>query len=159
MTDKQPELLPCPFCGGKPLDKPVQMAHQPAHIRCSKCCCSMPVAQWNTRPSAQAIRDEAWNIIESVPKGRAVLVYYKNSLGKGRTVKASYIEKFTEEATEECDFGEYCEERDIYCWPEGWYEQIDNWDEFTGVAMSNIPTHWMPLPQPPQSTPDLESDK
>ena len=34
----------------------------------------------------------------------------------------------------------------------GWYECIDNWDDYTEVAIhEGEPTHWMPLPAPPQA--------
>lgn len=33
----------------------------------------------------------------------------------------------------------------------GWYECIDNWDEYSQVAINEgEPTHWMPLPTPPK---------
>lgn len=48
---------------------------------------------------------------------------------------------------EACD--EYDEERDDYLVNEGWYERIHNWDEYGAVSISDIVTHWMPLPDPP----------
>ena len=36
----------------------------------------------------------------------------------------------------------------------GWYESIDNWDEYTQVSIyQGEPTHWMPLPDPPKVAP------
>jgi len=32
----------------------------------------------------------------------------------------------------------------------GWYECINNWDDYTEVAIhEGEPSHWMPLPAPP----------
>lgn len=50
---------------------------------------------------------------------------------------------------EACD--EYDEERDDYLVNEGWYERIHNWDEYGAVSISDIVTHWMPLPEPPEA--------
>lgn len=93
-----------------------------------------------------------WQPIETAPKGIAILIYYKNSCDKGRTVKAEYIERWTTESDPESDNCEYSEEKDCYYTPEGWYEVIDNWDEFSSVAIcrSNTITHWMSLPEPPK---------
>lgn len=94
-----------------------------------------------------------WRPMEEAPVGVAVLVYYKNALGKGRTVKAVFVARYTEEADVEIEHSnlDYHEERDIYYLPEGWYEQIDNWDEFSAVQLQSTPTTWHPLPPPPAS--------
>lgn len=88
-----------------------------------------------------------WQTIETAPKAKAVLVYYKNSSDRDRVIKARFISKFTEENAEE--WAEYNEEKDEYYTPEGWYEMIDNWDEYESVKMYEIPTHWQFLPEPP----------
>ena len=90
-----------------------------------------------------------WLPIESAPKGKSILVHYTNSYGRGRTVKAYYIERFTEEASSDSENDEYNEDDDTYYTLPGWYEMIDNWDDYSAVAIHSDPTHWMLLPAPP----------
>lgn len=45
---------------------------------------------------------------------------------------------------------DYNEEADEYYFPEGWWEIIKNWDDYSCVAIEDTITHWMPLPQPPE---------
>ena len=95
-----------------------------------------------------------WQPIETAPKSQVVLVFYKTALGKGRIVKARYIEKYTEIEDEDYfeGFHEYSEEKDEYFYPEGWVEMVDNWEEFSSVPMHDQkPTHWMPLPEAPDA--------
>lgn len=55
--------------------------------------------------------------------------------------------------TETCVFSddidmEYDEETDEYYLPEGWWEVINNWDDYSFVAIGDFVTHWMPLTPP-----------
>jgi len=57
--------------------------------------------------------------------------------------------------TEVCNYSddidmEYDEETDEYYMPEGWWEVIKNWDDYSCVAIGDFVTHWMPLPEPPK---------
>jgi hypothetical protein len=90
-----------------------------------------------------------------LPKsGVTVLACYKNSLGKVRRIRANWIAEKTEEASSECEFGEYDEATDCYWTPEGWYECIDNWDEYSSIAVHEGQiTHWMPMPEDPYTAP------
>jgi hypothetical protein len=83
----------------------------------------------------------AWQPIESAPKtGRKVILFYKNRLHVGRTVIARWL---TDEQATEID-------GDGVGLEGGWYECIDNWDDFTEVAIhEGEPSHWMPFPAPP----------
>lgn len=59
----------------------------------------------------------------------------------------------TEHFTETCNYDdeidmEYNEEEDEYYMPEGWWEVIKNWDDYSCVAIADHVTHWMPLPKP-----------
>lgn len=66
------------------------------------------------------------------------------------TVVGKYIEKFTVESFGDSDFDEYCEEKDGYFTPEGWYENQWNWSEYSGININQEVTHWQPLPEPPE---------
>jgi len=47
-------------------------------------------------------------------------------------------------------YGEYDETTDTYYWAAGWYECIDNWDDYSHVAVSEgAVTHWMQMPDAP----------
>ena len=63
-----------------------------------------------------------------------------------------HAERFKEEcysADDEC-VTEYNEETDEYYLHEGWYECINNWDDYSSIAIDDKVTHWMPLPEPPK---------
>lgn len=97
-----------------------------------------------------------WQTIDSAPKNKAILIFYKNCMGNGRTIKAIYFPKFTSECADDYATGEweeYDEQTGTSYVPEGWYECIDNWDELANVALEpyNVPSHWMPLPEPPKA--------
>lgn len=96
-----------------------------------------------------------WQPIETAPAGKAILVFYKNSYGKPRIIKARYVAKFAELA-DAYDFEwedeselDYDESTDKYYMREGWLELIDNWDDYSSVYFRQHLTHWMPLPEPP----------
>jgi len=91
-----------------------------------------------------------WQPIGTAPRLKNVLVFYTNANGKGRVVKAFQCGKFEHKSSEESEHAEYCEEKDAYYDPPGWYEVIDNWDEFTHIFIhEGDPTEWQPLPDPP----------
>lgn len=95
---------------------------------------------------------EAWvSVKNAMPQpGVTVLAYYKNRNGFERRIRAEWTAAKTEEANAEYDWGEYDEATDSYWTPEGWYECIDNWDEFSAFMVSEGEiTHWMPLPPAP----------
>ena len=97
-----------------------------------------------------------WKPIESAPSGAHVLIFYRNGLGKGRIIKALKCGKFEfeDDSGDQNDFAEYDEARGAYFYPPGWYEAIDNWPDYSNVAVhEGIPTHWQPLPDPPKDAP------
>ena len=86
----------------------------------------------------------AWLPIATAPKtGRKVIVFYLNRNVKPRTVMARWL---TDEQAAEND-------GDDVGLKGGWYECVDNWDDYTEVAIyEGEPTHWMPLPSAPGTT-------
>ena len=97
----------------------------------------------------------AWiSVTDALPKsGVTVLACYRNRLGKLRRIRAYWIAAKTVEAnTDDWDqCSEYDEATDTYYVTEGWYECIDNWGDYSAVAVSEGEvTHWMPLPEAPQ---------
>ena len=83
-----------------------------------------------------------WQPIETAPKdGRKVILHYRNRNNVPRNVLARW---FTAEWAEEID-------GDGVGLAAGWYEHIDNWDDYTDIAIKEgDPSHWMPLPPPPE---------
>lgn len=101
--------------------------------------------------AAPAPASDGWRPIESAPSAKAVLVAYTNRSGKRRVVKAVRYEQFqSEQEFDEFDTVEYCEAKDAYFIPAGWYEMIDNWDDFSSVSITEgKPAFWCDLPTPP----------
>lgn len=84
------------------------------------------------------------------PSGLKVLATYVNRAGKRRTICAEWVAAKTVESSDSSDIGEYDEEADMYFDPEGWYEQMDNWEEYTALAVTEGEiTHWQRLPPHP----------
>lgn len=83
-----------------------------------------------------------WQSIETAPRdGRKLLLFYINRNGLPRTVVGGWV---TDEEAAETD-------ADGVGLEAGWYERIDNWGDYYQVAIhEGEPTHWMPLPPPPQ---------
>lgn len=93
-----------------------------------------------------------WNSVKtSLPeKNQRVLATYKNSYGRRVTIIASYVREHEEESGYDDDEStyEYCEEDDTYYLKEGWYELIDNWPDYSSVAVfEGEVDYWMPMPE------------
>ena len=84
---------------------------------------------------------DKWQPIESAPKnGMCVLLFYKNALGKPRTI----VGEWTSFVTDEYD------ENDLEVRSEpGWYET--SWASEEAHRVEGEPTHWMLLPDSPAS--------
>lgn len=100
--------------------------------------------------------------------GKSVLAFYLNSHGKGRRIRAEYIARWTVQAEgfdpdPDTECVEYSEQDDAYYILEGWYELIDNWDDYSRIAVNEgVVTHWMDMPTDPtapqQGTPDEDDE-
>lgn len=98
------------------------------------------------------VAQDGWiPVSERLPEG-TVLVSYTNNYNKSRIIRAKYVQKFTQESEDIDDFdAQYDEETDTYYDCEGWYEMIDNWGDYSSVAVTEgTVTHWMPLPSAPK---------
>jgi hypothetical protein len=89
-----------------------------------------------------ALAQDSWQPIATAPQtGRKVILFYLNRNSLPRTVMARWI---TDKQAAETD-------GDGVGLEAGWYECIDNWDDYTEVAIhEGEPTHWMPLPAAPR---------
>jgi len=110
----------------------------------------------NERDALLAERE--WISVEDrLPEsGTPVLAFYENRLGKGRRICAEYIAPKSRVADQlsdpDVETVEYDEEVGEYYWLPGWYERIDNWEEYSHLAVTEGDiSHWMPLPTPPAS--------
>ena len=93
------------------------------------------------QPAEQEPKTQGWQPIETAPKGRVLLVYYKNSLGNGRTMRARhYLPETLESDTTESGWAD-----------EGWYEESEAYEYL--MPLEHDPTHWMPLPAGPDTAP------
>lgn len=95
------------------------------------------IADLRAALAAESGRGSGWQPIETAPKGRKVIVGYRNSLGKWRTVMGCYYLAGTLES-----------DADDSGWaPEGWYEESETHEDI--MPCDCEPTHWQPLPEPP----------
>jgi len=119
------ELLPCPFCGEKPVHIQPENADHCDYIRCDKCGFDMEgeytwdgilkttcKTLWNTRA-------DVWLPIESAPKAESILIFDDSE-------KRQFV---------------------------GYVDDVgDVWADIHGEddTICCVPTHWMPLPKPPR---------
>lgn len=97
----------------------------------------------------QLVPAQAWQPIESAPKGKWILLLVKTDYGP-RIVKAEYVAKFGMESEGDLDgYGDWNEQYGVWCHPEGWYEAVWYSDEYSAFRVTDEPVGWMPLPPPP----------
>jgi len=90
-------------------------------------------------------------VTERLPEpGKKVLAYHLNALGEPKTIIAEWVPAKTRKDSPEGDIGKYDCETDQFYWPEGWYEQIENWEGLEALLVDEGEiTHWRPLPRGP----------
>jgi len=93
-----------------------------------------------------------WISVEDELPDRKVIAFYKNRSGTTRRIMAEYFHRYTVESSMEDGVeDEYSEKNDNYYIVEGWYEIIDNWEDWGSVrVIEGEITHWIPLPKPPE---------
>jgi hypothetical protein len=69
-------------------------------------------------------------------RGRVLAAVKFHLSGKVLPITAKYVWRHTEEAVLDSDHYEYDDEEDVYWTPEGWYETIDNWGDFSAAAVT-----------------------
>jgi len=100
--------------------------------------------------NAQLKAQLTWRPASELPKeDQIVIATYLNSYGKRRRVRAVYIRQYEEELDYDDDSDyEYNEENDTYYLKEGWYELIDNWSDYSSVAVCEGEVdYWMQMPE------------
>ena len=79
----------------------------------------------------------------------AVIAFLQISNKKTRRIRAFYAPKETVVATsDEHEFSVYCEAKDEYYLPNGWYE--NNYFDPMNYLVDGVVTHWMMLPEAPR---------
>ncbi|KAF0621414.1 DUF551 domain-containing protein [Acinetobacter baumannii] len=92
------------------------------------------------------------SVDERLPEKPFKFVLVITDSNYGEYIVAQYIPKFTETDGADCDFGDFCEEKDDWFLPEGWYSNVAPvTDEFLSYYLDEKVTHWMPLPEPPKN--------
>jgi hypothetical protein len=103
-----------------------------------------------------AVRQEpTWQPIETAPQMRKIVVFYRNALGKGRTVLACYYRENALEMDDDyADVGTYDEASGTSYATAGWYEEHEH--DSPLMPLDEQPTHWMPLPPAPREGGEAE---
>jgi hypothetical protein len=92
-----------------------------------------------------------WLPIADAPRdGTPMLVATKDGARFWRVQYAKFVAQYSEESTE--DFAEYCQDKDEYFTPEGWYEMCFEHDEYSSMAMNVEPTYFQYV-NPPEPKP------
>ena len=103
---------------------------------------------WQSGFDAGLVHAQQWvDVNERLPEVDmvgGVLARYFNPLGKSRTVRATYIPKFTVE--DHGDDGEYNEADDTYYFKEGWYELCESNPDDLIYPVAGTVIEWTNLP-------------
>ena len=113
---------------------------------------------WEVWQAAKADASKGIPVEECLPETLTPVLAFGVSNSNSKTylwMRAKYVAKYSLEEPDidytelNCD---YDETKDTYYQPEGWYELIDNWDDYEAVIINDYTiTHWQPLPPDPNS--------
>lgn len=90
--------------------------------------------------------NQQWQLIETAPERRKVLVTWVNALGNRRTALASYWNEGELDMADDVPEWEVNEEGANL--EAGWWEESEGNDDAMFRLVEKM-THWMPLPDPP----------
>ncbi|MEA4869914.1 MAG: DUF551 domain-containing protein [Christensenella sp.] len=95
--------------------------------------------------------DENWTpCAERLPENeKNVLLSCRTDRGRDYTCRGHYVEKYTKEIGCADDLeADYDDETDRNYCPEGFYENIENWGDYSFVYINDTVLAWQPLPEP-----------
>ena len=125
-----------------------------AHRACEQISVRLHAAQTERDAlKADAVSYGQWQPIETAPNMQKIIVHYLNALGNGRCVMACYYPAGSLEMHDDYYYASV-EDDDCYA-PEGWYEEHEQ--ELPLRPVAEEPTHWMPLPAPPNKVQQIDA--
>ena len=87
------------------------------------------------------------------PPGKKVFCSFINRQGNRRRICGHYLPALFMESDPDTDAEiEWSDDEETAYYKEGWYENIENWDDYAFIAVcEGVVTHWTPLPDHPET--------